>query len=156
MCDGRDIYFNKLGDVGKQLSLLGTYKIGGIIPIQIIPILIFVIVVWIIVEKTVFRKINSGCREIIFKSSALAGIDFSAVMMAVSGFSGFCAGFAGDISGGKGFGHGRKFTWSTGRTGRYCGCCYRRNAYEWGKSSCNRNTDRRSDHADDYTHLCYE
>ena len=26
LCDGRDIYFNKLGDVGEQLSLLGTYK----------------------------------------------------------------------------------------------------------------------------------
>lgn len=94
LCDGRDIYFNKLGDVGEQLSLLGTYKIGGIVPVQIIPILIFVIAVWIIVEKTVLgRQIQAVGDNI--KSSALAGINTSAVMMAVYGFSGFCAAFAG-------------------------------------------------------------
>lgn len=94
LCDGRDIYFNKLGDVGEQLSLLGTYKIGGIVPVQIIPILIFVVAVWIIVEKTVFgRQIQAVGDNI--KSSALAGINTSAVMMAVYGFSGFCAAFAG-------------------------------------------------------------
>ena len=94
LCDGRDIYFNKLGDAGKQLSLLGTYKIGGIVPVQIIPILIFVVAVWIIVEKTVFgRQIQAVGDNI--KSSALAGINTSAVMMAVYGFSGFCAAFAG-------------------------------------------------------------
>ena len=93
LCDGRDIYFNKLGDVGEQLSLLGTYKIGGIVPVQIIPILIFVVAVWIIVEKTVFgRQIQAVGDNI--KSSALAGINTSAVMMAVYGFSGFCAAFA--------------------------------------------------------------
>lgn len=94
LCDVRDIYFNKLGDVGEQLSLLGTYKIGGIVPVQIIPILIFVVAVWIIVEKTVFgRQIQAVGDNI--KSSALAGINTSAVMMAVYGFSGFCAAFAG-------------------------------------------------------------
>ncbi len=94
LCDGRDIYFNKLGDVGEQLSLLGTYRIGGIVPVQIIPILIFVVAVWIIVEKTVFgRQIQAVGDNI--KSSALAGINTSAVMMAVYGFSGFCAAFAG-------------------------------------------------------------
>ena len=73
LCDGRDIYFNKLGDVGEQLSLLGTYKIGGIVPVQIIPILIFVIAVWIIVEKTVLgRQIQAVGDNI--KSSALASI----------------------------------------------------------------------------------
>ena len=40
LCGGRDIYFNKLGEVGKQLSLWGTYKLGGVIPVQIIPIVL--------------------------------------------------------------------------------------------------------------------
>lgn len=94
LCDGRDIYFNKLGDVGKQLGLWGTYKIGGVVPVQIIPILIFVIAVWVLVEKTVLgRQIQAVGDNI--KSSALAGIHTSRVMMFVYGFSAFCAAFAG-------------------------------------------------------------
>ena len=94
LCDGRDIYFNKLGDVGKQLALWGTYKIGGVVPVQIIPILIFVIAVWVLVEKTVLgRQIQAVGDNI--KSSALAGIHTSRVMMFVYGFSAFCAAFAG-------------------------------------------------------------
>lgn len=94
LCGGRDIYFNKLGDVGKQLSGWGTYKIGGAVPVQIIPIAISIVLVWVITEKTVLgRRVQAVGDNI--KSSALAGINTGGVMMVVYGASAFFAAFAG-------------------------------------------------------------
>lgn len=94
LCGGRDIYFNKLGQTGKMLSLLGTYKIGGMVPVQIVPIIIAILVVWILVEKTVFgRQIQAVGDNM--KSSALAGINTSLVLMIVYAISSGFAAFAG-------------------------------------------------------------
>ena len=94
ICDGRDIYFNKLGAVGEQLALWGSYKIGGIVPIQLVPILIAVIAVWILAKKTVLgRQIQSVGDSI--KSSTLAGINAARTMMIVYGLSSVLAAFAG-------------------------------------------------------------
>ena len=54
VCDGRDIYFNKLGATGEELALWGSAKIAGIVPVQIIPILLAVIGVWIIAKNLIF------------------------------------------------------------------------------------------------------
>lgn len=94
LCGGRDIYFNKLGDVGKQLALWGTHKIGGRLPVQVVPILISVIFVWVMIEKTVLgRRIQAVGDNI--RSSSLAGIHTAATLMIVYGLSSFFAAFAG-------------------------------------------------------------
>jgi len=94
LCGGRDIYFNKLGETGKALSLWGTYKIGGQIPVQIVPMAIAVLLVWILVEKTVLgRQIQAVGDNI--KSSSLAGINTSLVLMIVYAASSMFAGLAG-------------------------------------------------------------
>ncbi len=94
LCGGRDIYFNKLGEVGKQLSLWGTYKIGGAIPIQIVPIVLSIVVVWIMVEKTVLGRQIEAVGDSL-RSSILAGIHASVILMIVYGISAFFAAFAG-------------------------------------------------------------
>ena len=94
LCGGRDIYFNKLGEVGQQLSLWGTYKIGGVIPIQIVPIVLSVVVVWIMVEKTVLGRQIEAVGESL-RSRILAGIHASVILMFVYGISAFFAAFAG-------------------------------------------------------------
>lgn len=94
LCDGRDIYFNKLGEVGEQLALWGTYKIAGIIPIQIIPIVLSVAAVWIIAEKTVLGHQIQAVGDNL-RSSALAGINTNRTMIIVYGLSAFFAAFAG-------------------------------------------------------------
>lgn len=94
LCGGRDIYFNKLGETGKRLSLLGTYKIGGQIPVQIVPIVIAILLAWILVEKTVFgRQIQAVGDNM--QSSFLAGINTSLVLMMVYALSSGFAAFAG-------------------------------------------------------------
>lgn len=94
LCGGRDIYFNKLGDVGKQLALWGTYKIGGTIPVQIVPILVSILIVWVMIEKTVLgRQIQAVGDNI--RSSSLAGIRTAGTLMIVYGLSSFFAAFAG-------------------------------------------------------------
>ena len=94
VCDGRDIYFNKLGATGEELALWGSAKIGGFVPVQIIPILIAVIGVWVIAKKTVLgRQIQSVGDSI--KSSSLAGINAARTMMIVYGLSSVLAAFAG-------------------------------------------------------------
>lgn len=94
LCDGRDIYFNKLGEVGNQLALWGTYKLGGIVPVQIIPIVLVIVFVWIMVEKTVLGRQIQAVGDSI-RSSALAGINTARTMMIVYGLSAFFAAFAG-------------------------------------------------------------
>lgn len=94
LCGGRDIYFNKLGAVGEDLAVWGTYKIGGTLPIQIVPIVIAVVFVWVIIEKTILgRRIQAVGDSI--KSSALSGINTAQTMMIVYGISAFFAAFAG-------------------------------------------------------------
>lgn len=94
VCDGRDIYFNKLGATGEELALWGSYKIGGVVPVQIIPIVIAVLFVWVIAKKTVLgRQIQSVGDSI--KSSSLAGINAARTMMIVYGLSSVLAAFAG-------------------------------------------------------------
>ncbi len=94
LCGGRDIYFNKLGDVGKQLSLWGTYKLGGAIPVQIIPIVLSIVIVWVMVEKTVLGRQIEAVGDSL-RSSILAGIHASMILMIVYGISAFFAAFAG-------------------------------------------------------------
>ena len=72
LCGGRDIYFNKLGAVGDQLALWGSYKIGGVIPVQIVPIVLAVAIVWVMAEKTVLGRQIQAVGDSI-KSSSLAG-----------------------------------------------------------------------------------
>lgn len=94
VCDGRDIYFNKLGATGEELALWGSAKIGGVVPVQIIPIVIAVLCVWVIAKKTVLgRQIQSVGDSI--KSSSLAGINAARTMMIVYGLSSILAAFAG-------------------------------------------------------------
>ncbi len=94
LCNGRDIYFNTLGDAGAKLAAFGIYKIGGVIPVQIIPIVVAVAAVWILAEKMVLgRQIQAVGDNI--RSSMLSGIHTAGVMMFVYGFSAFCAAFAG-------------------------------------------------------------
>lgn len=92
--DGRDLYFNRLGDAGTWLTSLGNYKIGGIVPIQIIPIVISIAFVWIVVEKTMLgRQIQAvGDNP---KSSTLSGISTAKTMMIVYGLSAIFAASAG-------------------------------------------------------------
>jgi ribose transport system permease protein len=94
LCGGRDIYFNKLGAVGDQLALWGSYKLGGVIPVQIIPILLAVVTVWIMAEKTVLGRQIQAVGDSI-KSSSLAGINAAKTLMIVYGLSGLLAAFAG-------------------------------------------------------------
>ena len=94
LCNGRDIYFNKLGDVGKELSVWGTYKLGGVLPVQIIPIVLAVVGVWILAEKTVIGHQIQAVGDNI-RSSELSGINSVKTMMIVYGLSAFLAAFAG-------------------------------------------------------------
>lgn len=94
LCNGRDIYFDKLGDAGAQLARWGSYKIGGILPIQIVPIIISIVLIWILVEKMVLGKQIQSVGDNI-KSSSLAGINAAKTLMIVYGFSSVLAAFAG-------------------------------------------------------------
>ena len=94
LCEGRDIYFNKLGAVGEQLALWGSYKIAGFIPVQIIPIALSVGIVWVVAEKTVLGRQIQAVGDSI-KSSSLAGINAAKTLMIVYGLSSVFAAFAG-------------------------------------------------------------
>lgn len=94
LCNGRDIYFNKLGAVGAELEVWGTLKLGGVVPVQIIPIAIAIIGVWILAEKTVIGHQIQAVGDNI-RSSELSGINSVRTMMIVYGLSAFLAAFAG-------------------------------------------------------------
>ena len=94
LCGGRHIYFNRLGKVGEELALWGSYKIGGVVPIQLVPIIISVIFVWILADKTVLGRQIQAVGDSI-KSSSLAGINAARTLMIVYGLSAFLAAFAG-------------------------------------------------------------
>lgn len=92
--NGRDIYFNQLGQAGSTLSAFGSYRIGGIVPVQIIPIIIAVLVVWLIVEKmTLGRKIEATGDNL--TASKMTGINANLIMIVVYVLSAMFAGFAG-------------------------------------------------------------
>lgn len=94
LCDGRDIYFNRLGAVGEQLALWGSYKIGGVVPVQIVPIVISIVVVWVIANKTVLGRQIQAVGDSI-KSSTLSGINAAKTLMIVYGLSSVFAAFSG-------------------------------------------------------------
>lgn len=94
LCGGRDIYFNRLGEVGEELALWGSYKIGGVVPIQLVPIVISVAVVWVLADRTVLGRQIQAVGDSI-KSSSLAGINAARTLMIVYGLSAFLAAFAG-------------------------------------------------------------
>lgn len=94
LCGGRDIYFNKLGAVGSSLALWGTYKIGGVLPVQIIPIVLSILAVWVLAEKTVIGHQIQAVGDNI-RSSALSGINTAGTMMTVYGISAGLAALAG-------------------------------------------------------------
>ena len=94
LCGGRDIYFNTLGETGSKLALFGSYKLGGVIPVQVIPIVVSLVVVWILVEKMVLGRQSQAVGDN-SRSSALAGIHTARVMMFVYACSAFFAALAG-------------------------------------------------------------
>lgn len=94
LCQGRDIYFNKLGETGEQLALWGSCKLGGVVPVQIIPIALSVLAVWVLVEKTVLGRQIQAVGDSL-KSSTLSGIHSVRVLMIVYAVSAFFASFAG-------------------------------------------------------------
>ncbi len=94
LCGGRDIYFNKLGDVGRELALWGSYKIAGFIPIQIVPIAISVALIWVIAKKSILGRQIQAVGDSM-KSSSLAGINAARTLMIVYGLSSVLAAFAG-------------------------------------------------------------
>ena len=94
LCGGRDIYFNKLGPTGEQLAQWGSYKIGGVLPVQVIPIVLSVAFAWVLVEKTVLGRQIQAVGDSP-KSSRLAGIRTVSTLMFVYGVSALLAAFAG-------------------------------------------------------------
>lgn len=94
LIEGRDIYLNRLGQVGEKMSKLGSYKIFGNIPIQIIPIIIAVLIVWILMTKTTLgRKIQLvGDNSVAGK---LTGINTDLIILIVYSISSAFAGLAG-------------------------------------------------------------
>lgn len=91
---GRDIYLNQLGEVGEKLGAFGSYRIGGVVPVQILPIVIVVIAVWFIVEKTTLgRKIEATGDNL--TGSLMTGINANLIMILVYVLSAGLAGFAG-------------------------------------------------------------
>lgn len=94
LCGGRDIYFNKLGLIGKEFAVIGNYKLLGFIPIQIVPIIFVSFFVWILVEKMVIGKQIQAVGDNL-RSSVLTGINANKIYFFVYGLSGFFAALAG-------------------------------------------------------------
>lgn len=79
---GRDIYLNQLGEVGEILSNFGSYRIAGVLPVQIIPIVLSVLLVWLIVNQTTLgRKIEATGDNLI--ASQMTGINANATLIFV-------------------------------------------------------------------------
>ena len=93
LCDGRDIYFNKLGAVGDRLAGWGIAKLGAV-PVQIVPIAVALAFTWVLVKKTVLgRRVQAvGDNN---RSSMLSGISTARTMMFVYGLSATFAAIAG-------------------------------------------------------------
>ena len=98
LCDGRDIYFNTLGERGELLSDFGTLKFFNLIPVQLLPIFISVLLIWILIKKTTLGVQIQAVGDSI-KSSNLVGIHTNRVFVFVYGLSGFFAAIAGSSLG---------------------------------------------------------
>ncbi len=94
--DGQIIY---LTDEVNFLAL-GTYKIGGVIPIQIIPIILVVGIIYLIVEKAVLGRQIQAVGDSL-KSSTLSGINTVKTLMIVYGTSAVLAATAGIFAAAK-------------------------------------------------------
>lgn len=92
--EGRDIYFNQLGEAGQALADFGNYKLFGTIPIQIIPIVLSIFIVWVIVNRsTLGRKIEATGDNM--KAGEMTGINVNKIIIIVYGLSAIFAMFAG-------------------------------------------------------------
>lgn len=100
LCDGRDIYFNTLGEKGELLSAFGTIKFCGFIPVQFIPIVLSVLLIWILIKKTALGVQIQAVGDSI-KSSNLVGIHSDRVFIFVYGLSAFFAAIAGVMQASK-------------------------------------------------------
>lgn len=100
LCDGRDIYFNTLGERGELLSDFGTLKFFKFIPVQLFPIFISVLFIWILIKKTTLGVQIQAVGDSI-KSSNLVGIHTNRVFVFVYGLSGFFAAIAGIMQAAK-------------------------------------------------------
>ena len=100
LCDGRDIYFNTLGERGELLSDFGTLKFFKFIPVQLFPIFISVLFIWILIKKTTLGVQIQAVGDSI-KSSNLVGIHTNRVFVFVYGLSGFFAAIAGIMQSAK-------------------------------------------------------
>lgn len=94
--DGKIIYLDE-----KPLFMaLGSYKIFGVIPIQIIPIIIAIVVVFVIANKSILgRRIQAVGDSL--KSSTLSGINTLKTLMIVYGTSAMFAALAGILAAAK-------------------------------------------------------
>ena len=100
LCDGRDIYFNTLGERGELLSDFGTLKFFNLIPVQLLPIFISVLLIWILIKKTTLGVQIQAVGDSI-KASNLVGIHTNRVFVFVYGLSGFFAAIAGIMQAAK-------------------------------------------------------
>lgn len=92
--EGRDIYFNQLGEAGQALADFGNYKIFGTVPIQIIPIVLSIFIVWVIVNRsTLGRKIEATGDNM--NAGEMTGINVNKIIIIVYGLSAIFAMFAG-------------------------------------------------------------
>lgn len=155
LCGGRDIYFNRLGKVGEELALWGSYKIGGVVPIQLVPIIISVIFVWILADKTVLGRQIQAVGDSI-KSSSLAGINAARTLMIVYGLSAFLAAFAGlfqaarvTVAAGSSLGQ-------LAELDAIAAVVIGGDSNVRRKSPCIRNNHWRTHYADDHADMCYE
>lgn len=92
--EGRDIYFNQLGNSGQLLADLGNYKLFGTVPIQIIPIVLSIVIVWVIVNRsTLGRKIEATGDNM--TAGEMTGLNVNKIIMIVYSLSAIFAMFAG-------------------------------------------------------------
>ncbi len=82
------------GSYGELFKTLGSYKIGGVVPIQIVPILLSIALTYFIMNKTVLgRRIQAVGNNP--RSAKLAGINTTTTLLIVYVFSALLAGVAG-------------------------------------------------------------
>lgn len=84
----------------KAFLSLGSYKIGGILPIQIIPILLVTVLIYFLAEKSVLGRQIQAVGDSL-KSSTLSGINAVKTLMIVYGISGILAAIAGVFAAAK-------------------------------------------------------
>ncbi len=93
--DAKIFYIN--GEKASSYTILGTAKIGGVIPVQMIPIIIAVFVTWFILEKTILGRHIQAVGDNP-KSAMLAGINTTKTLMFVYIYSAVFAALAGIVA----------------------------------------------------------